>query len=75
MAETVIDRFEAIKIEEQQREPVAALPRCVYFHLYPIEEKDTIGQPCKGVVMSHVGHLLLGHLARGGVSRDPNNTG
>ena len=58
VAEPVVDRLEAVEVDEEQRDPGAAAPRHLQRVLDPVEQQAAVGQVGQQVVAGEVGHVL-----------------
>ena len=58
VAEPVVDRLEAVEVDEEQRDPGAAPPRHLQRVLDPVEQQAAVGQVGEQVVAGQVGHVL-----------------
>ena len=67
MTERVIDRLEAVEIEHQQGERLAAALRAIERLLHALAEQRAVGKAGQFVMRRHFGDARLGALALGDV--------
>src|SRR6185437_615674 len=74
MAERIIDRFEAIQVNEQYGKP-ERLP-CGAFNgdSHAISEECTVGKSGEGIVVREIQDALFRRLALGNIARKDNET-
>ncbi|MMZ70072.1 hypothetical protein D1872_330330 [compost metagenome] len=63
MAETVVEQFEAIQIDVQQRQTASSLTRTLMRFMQALAEQRAVGQPGELVVMGQIAHALFGFAA------------
>jgi hypothetical protein len=72
MAERIIDRFEAVKINDQDREPLFAAPQSRQRFGELLHEQRAISEIGQFVTAGHAGNLRLDPLLRGDVLMHPD---
>ncbi|MCY1517581.1 hypothetical protein D9M68_522670 [compost metagenome] len=73
MAEAVVEHLEAVQVDVQQGQAVAALARALAGFVEPVLEQDAVGQPGEVIVIGQVAQALLRFAAGGEVGEETDD--